>query len=115
MAPVGWSSLDGHVSGRGLFHTEIQTKDRDLATMPNLYRISNRVKVVRSSGTIVSANIYLGYDASDSRLEGLLVEAAKKAGLEDPFVHAVDLGDYTVGYRMSGFLEDIKRLATARF
>ncbi|MDA7640111.1 mechanosensitive ion channel [Opitutaceae bacterium] len=104
----------GRVSGRGLFHTEIQTEDRDLTTLPNLYLISNPVKVVRSSGTIVSANISLGYDASESRVEGLLVEAAKKAGLEDPFVHVVDLGDYTVSYRVSGFLADIKRLVTAR-
>lgn len=104
----------GRVSGRGLFHTEIQTEDRDLTTLPNLYLISNPVKVVRSSGTIVSANIPLDYDASESRVEGLLVEAAKKAGLEDPFVHVVDLGDYTVSYRVSGFLADIKRLVTAR-
>lgn len=104
----------GRVSGRGLFHTEIQTEDRDLTTLPNLYLVSNPVKVVRSSGTIVSANISLGYDANESRVEGLLIEAAKKAGLEEPFVHVVDLGDYTVSYRVSGFLEDIKRLVTAR-
>jgi small conductance mechanosensitive channel len=42
----------GRVSGRGLFHTEIQTEDRDLTTLPNLFLITNPVKVVRSSGTI---------------------------------------------------------------
>lgn len=104
----------GRVSGRGLFHTEIQTEDRDLTTLPNLYIVSNPVKVVRSSGTIVSANISLGYDASESKVEALLIEAAKKTGLAEPFVHVVDLGDYTVSYRVSGFLEDIKRLVTAR-
>ncbi len=104
----------GRVSGRGLFHTEIQMEDRDLATLPNLFLISNPVKVVRSSGTIISANISLGYDASESKVEALLTEAAKRAGLDDPFVHVMDLGDYTVSYRVSGFLEDTKRLFTAR-
>ncbi len=109
--------VDGHfgrVSGRGLFHTEIQTQDRDLTTLPNLYLVSNAVKVVRSSGTIISANVSLGYDASESKVELLLVQAAKRAGLEDPFVHVLELGDYTVKYRIAGFLEDIKRLVTAR-
>lgn len=34
----------GRVSGRGLFHTEIQMEDRDLTTLPNLFLISNPVK-----------------------------------------------------------------------
>jgi len=39
----------GRVSARGLFQTEIQTENRDLNTLPNLYLVSNPVKVVRSS------------------------------------------------------------------
>lgn len=104
----------GRVSGRGLFHTEIQTEDRDLTTLPNLYLISNPVKVVRSSGTIVSAKISLGYDVSHSKVEALLVEAAKRVGLKEPFVHVLELGDFSVQYRIAGFLGDIKRLVTAR-
>ncbi len=109
--------VDGHfgrVSGRGLFHTEIQTPDRDLTTLPNLFLVSNAVKVVRSSGTIISAHVALGYDASESKVETLLIAAAKKAGLEDPFVQVLELGDYTVKYRIAGFLADIKRMVTAR-
>ena len=49
----------GRVTERGLFHTEIQTEDRDLVTIPNLYLITNPVKVVRSSGTIVWAKVTL--------------------------------------------------------
>jgi len=104
----------GRVSARGLFHTEIQTEDRDLNTLPNLFLVSNPVKVVRSSGTIVSAKISLGYDVSQSKVETLLIEAAKRVGLEDPFVHVLELGDFSVLYRVAGFLEDIKRLVTAR-
>lgn len=104
----------GRVSARGLFHTEIQTEDRDLTTLPNLYLVSNPVRVVRSSGTIVSALISLGYDVSESKVEALLIEAAKRVGLEEPFVHVLELGDFSVQYRIAGFLEDIKRLVTAR-
>lgn len=43
----------GRVTTRGLFHTEIQTEDRDLTTLPNLHLISNPITVVRASGTIV--------------------------------------------------------------
>jgi small-conductance mechanosensitive channel len=49
----------GRVSERGIFHTEIQTEDRDLTTFPNLYLINNPVTVVRSSGTIISVAVSL--------------------------------------------------------
>ena len=47
----------GRVTERGLFHTEIQTEDRDLTTLPNLYLVTNPVTVVRASGTIVSTTV----------------------------------------------------------
>jgi small conductance mechanosensitive channel len=40
---------------QGFLHTEIQTEERDLTTLPNLYLVTNPITVVRSSGTIVSA------------------------------------------------------------
>ena len=45
----------GRVSERGLFHTEIQTQDRDLTMLPNLYLVTHPVTAIRSSGTIVSS------------------------------------------------------------
>lgn len=104
----------GRVSARGSFHTEIQTENRDLNTLPDLFLVSNPVKVVRSSGTIVSATVSLGYDTSQSRVETLLKEAAKRTGLGEPFVQVLDLGDYSVNYRVAGFLEEVKGLVTAR-
>jgi small-conductance mechanosensitive channel len=104
----------GRVTARGLFHTEIQTEDRDLTTLPNLYLISNPITVVRASGTIVSATVSLGYDNSHSKIEPLLVEAAKHAGLKDPFVQITELGDFSVTYRVAGFLPQVKQILTAR-
>ena len=46
----------GRVSERGLFHTEIQTENRDLTTLPNLFLVTHPVTTIRTSGTIVSTN-----------------------------------------------------------
>ncbi len=105
---------DGRVSDRGIFHTEIQTADRDLTTFPNLYLITNPVTVVRSSGTIISVNLSLGYDIAHTKIEKLLIEAAEKVGLKDPYVHVMELGDFSIVYKACGFLEDVKTLITAR-
>jgi small-conductance mechanosensitive channel len=104
----------GRVSERGLFHVEIQTEDRDLTTLPNLYLLSHPVKVVRSSGTIVSAHVSLGYDVPRAQIEGLLLEAAQTAGLAEPFVQIFELGDFSVTYRAAGLLEEVKELLPAR-
>jgi small-conductance mechanosensitive channel len=82
----------GRVTEFGLFHTEIQTEDRHLTTIPNLFLISNPFTVVRKSGTIVSATISLGYDVPRVQIEELLVEAATAAELDEPFVQV--LGRY---------------------
>lgn len=104
----------GRVSERGLFHVEIQTEDRDLTTLPNLYLLSHPVKVVRSSGTIVSAQVSLGYDVPRAQIEGLLLEAARTAGLAEPFVQIFQLGDFSVTYRAAGLLQEVKELLPAR-
>lgn len=104
----------GRVSDRGLFHTEVQTEERNLTTLPNMYLVTNPVTTVRSSGTIVSATVSLGYDVPRSRIEELLLEAARKANLEEGFVTTVDLGDFSVTYRIAGLLTQVKSLITAR-
>jgi len=104
----------GRVSGRGLFHIEIQTEDSNLVTLPNLYVTNNPVKVTRESGTIISAEVSLGYDVSHSQVETLLLQAATDAGLDDPFVYILQLGDFSVLYRANGMLTDVKQLLSAR-
>ena len=104
----------GRVSERGLFHIEIQTEDRDLTTIPNLYLVTNPVKVVRSDGTMVTADVTLGYDIPHAKIRELLRQAALDAGLQDPFVHIVDLGNFSVAYRVAGLLTEVKHLISAR-
>jgi small-conductance mechanosensitive channel len=104
----------GRVSERSLLHTEIQTEDRNLTTLPNLYLVTNPVRVVRSSGTIISATVSLGYDVPRSRIEQALLDAANTVGLDDPFVQVLELGDFSVTYRISGLLTEVKQLLSTR-
>ncbi len=104
----------GRVTERGLLHTEIQTEHRELTTLPNLYLIQQPVTVVRSSGTIVSVSVSLGYDIHHARIEPLLLEAARRAELEEPFVRYMELGNFAITYRIAGFLPDVKSLLTVR-
>jgi small-conductance mechanosensitive channel len=104
----------GRVSDRGLFHTEIQTENRRLVTLPNLYLITNPVTAILESGTVVNADVSLGYNVPRSEVEKLLLEAANRAKLEDPFVHITDLGSHSVTYRIAGILTDVKVLLTAQ-
>ena len=107
-------SYFGRVSERGLFHIEIQTEDRDLTTLPNLYLVTHPVKVVRASGTLVTAEVSLGYDIPRHQIEKALLRAAEEAGLTEPFVQLIDLGDFSVKYRISGLLTEVKSLLTTR-
>jgi len=104
----------GRISERGLFHTEIQTESRDLTTVPNLYLVTNPVQVIRTSGTIVSAEVSLGYDVPRSQIKKLLLEAATAAELTDPYVLVTALGDFSVVYKVCGLLTDVSHLISAR-
>lgn len=104
----------GRVTERGLFHTEIQTEDRDLTTLPNLYLVTHPFTVVHHSGTIISTSLSLGYDLPRRDVEQLLIDAATQAELQDPFVHISELGDFSITYKVCGFLGDVKQLLTVK-
>ena len=115
--PGDFLRVEGHfgrVSDRSLFHTEIQTEERDLTTIPNLFLVTHPTTVIRSSGTIVSATVSLGYDVQRARIEELLRAAAERAGLAEPFVHVLELGDHSVTYRVAGLQTEVKQLLSAR-
>jgi len=104
----------GRVSERSLFHTELQTIDSDLITLPNLFLATNPVKVKRTSGTFISAEVSLGYDVSRIKVEKCLLEAAERAGLLDAFIYITSLGDYSIVYEVHGKLSEVKKFITAR-
>lgn len=104
----------GRVSERGLLDTEIQTEYRELVSLPNSFLILNPVSTIRGDGTIISANLSLGYDVNHLKIEQLLIQAAEAAGLKEPFVQIIALGDFSVSYRVSGLLLEVKSLLTMR-
>jgi len=114
--PGDFIVVDGHrgrVSELGLLRTEIQTERRNLTTFPNLYLVTNPVTVVRSSGTFISSTVSLGYDVPRDKVENALISAAEDAGLTDPFVFVMELGDFSITYLVAGFLEETKYLISA--
>ncbi len=104
----------GRVTDKTILYTRIQSEDRDLITVPNLKLMSNPLITIRSSGTIISTDVSLGYDVCRQDIETALLEAADQAGLEDPFVHVLELGDFSVTYKVGGLLKETKALLTDR-
>jgi len=104
----------GRVAERGLFDTEVQSESRELIAIPNTFLVTQPVATVRNSGAIVSTSLSLGYDLSHNRIRPLLLAAATKSGLEEPFVHITELGDFAISYQVAGILTEVKGLITAR-
>ena len=106
--------LTGRITEMDLLHTEVQTEFRNLVTVPNLVMVTQPLEVVRASGTIVTAEVSLGYEHAQSDIRKLLCQAAEDAGLTDAFAHVRELGDFSVTYRAAGLLEDVQSLISAR-
>ncbi len=104
----------GRVTNMDLLHVEIQTEDRDLITLPNLYLVTHPVRVLRSSGTILHVEVSLGYDVPRKKAEKALLKAAEETELESPFVQIRHLGDFSVAYQVSGLMPDLDRLLSTR-
>ncbi|MEM6638513.1 MAG: mechanosensitive ion channel family protein [Pseudomonadota bacterium] len=104
----------GRITEMDLLHAELQTEDRDLTTLPNMYMITHPVRVLRRSGTILSVEVSLGYDVPRQTVETVLKDAATQAGLDNPFVQIRSLGDFSVVYAAAGLLTDLTNLIQRR-
>ena len=96
----------GRVTKKSIFHTEIQLEDSNFITIPNLFIATNPVKLTRKTNTVISTSISLGYDVSRRKIEDCLIQAALSTGLNDPYVYIIELGDFSVTYKIHGFLKD---------
>lgn len=104
----------GRVSEMDLLHIEIQTETRDLTTLPNLYLVTQPVRVLRRTGTILAVEVSLGYDVPRHTIERVLLDAAQKAGLQKPALQIRALGDFSVTYAIVGLLTDTYHLLSKR-
>ncbi len=99
-------NIKGRVTKNSFFYTEIQLPDSNFITVPNLFLANKPLKNTRKSDTIISTEVSLGYDISRKLIEKALKKGAKKAGLTKTFVYITSLGDFSIVYKISGFLED---------
>ncbi|MDD3625887.1 MAG: mechanosensitive ion channel [bacterium] len=111
---IEYNNYLGRITEMDLLHVEIQTIERDLITIPNLLMIQNPIRTLRNSGTIICSTVTLGYDAPKTRIFNSMLKAAKKVGLENPWVAVVELGDYSVKYRVNGLLKDLDSLISSK-
>ena len=98
--------IHGRVTRKRFFHTEIQLEDSNFVTVPNLFVATHPVTLTKKSNTVISTTVSLGYDVSRIRIEECLLKAASATGLTNPYVYITNLGDYSVVYKVHGFLED---------
>ena len=98
--------LQGRVTSKRFFHTEIQLEDSSFVTVPNLFVATHPVILTKKNNTVISTTVSLGYDVSRLRIEECLLKAAEATCLTNPYVYITHLGDYSVVYKVHGFLED---------
>jgi hypothetical protein len=108
------ADITGRATELNLLHVEVQTEQSDLVTIPNIHMVTYPVKVVRSTGTILSADVSLGYDVPRQQISKLLCLASEDAGLDGGVMHVKNLGDFSVDYRISGRLKDVSSLLSVR-
>lgn len=104
----------GRVTKRSLVHTQIQTEWRDISTLPNLLLVNNPVTVLHRDGTIISAEVSIGYDVAYTEVQELLIQAGEESGLHESFVLVQELLDHAVVYRICGFLPEMQHPLSSR-
>lgn len=107
-------NFEGRISERGLLHVEIQSEDKNLTVLPNLYLATQPYSVIHSSGTIISCDLSIGYDVDRVQVENALLSAAHSIKLESAFVLITELGDFSIVYRVAGVLSEVKQVLSAR-
>ncbi|MGF7139863.1 mechanosensitive ion channel domain-containing protein [Roseimarinus sediminis] len=111
---INIGAYTGRVTRKSIFHTELQLEDSNFITIPNLFIAGNIVKLTRKSNSVISTEVSLGYDIERSKIEEALKEAALATGLTDPYVYITNLGDYSVVYKIHGFLDDSNKFFSTR-
>jgi small conductance mechanosensitive channel len=106
--------IEGRITELDLLHTEIQTQNRDLITLSNLYVLNTPYKISLKSGTFISCEVSLGYDVSMNDIKAAMLDAVESIGLTDGFVSVLSLGDYSILYKANGFLKDTKLIVSTR-
>ena len=108
----------GDVIERTLLVTRIRTTKNEDVTIPNANIINSHLinysANAEKSGLIIHTSITIGYDVPWTRVEELLLGAAKKSDLVEtdpvPFVLQTSLDDNYVSYELNAYTKEIRIL-----
>ncbi|NVJ59706.1 MAG: mechanosensitive ion channel family protein [Gammaproteobacteria bacterium] len=105
---ISVNDYTGKVASRSLLNIEIQTFDRGLIFLPNVYLIQNPMKVFPKSGLFISVEVSLGYDVQRTKVEKALLSAAEKLGIENAYVEIKGLLDFSVQYALHALVTNLE-------
>jgi len=104
----------GKVSARSLLNIEIQTIDRGLISLPNLYLVSHPLKILPASGVFISVEVSLGYEIPRSKIESALLLAAENLSLTSAYVEVNALLDHAIVYKLHVLVTDLETLISSK-
>lgn len=99
-------NIFGRVTDIHILHTEVQSIDRDLITFPNLKLVSNSLKTIRTSGTVISTCVSLGYDVPRQKIEKTCSLPQKKPDLKLPSCTFWSLETFQSHTRLGGAFKE---------
>lgn len=105
---ISVNEYTGKVASRSLLNIEVQTFDRGLIFLPNIYLVQNPVKVFPKSGIFVSVEVSLGYDVPRKNIEMALLKAAEKLEIESAYVEIKGLLDFSVQYALQALVTNLE-------
>lgn len=111
---ISVTDYTGKVVARTLLNIEIQTFDRGLIFLPNLYLVTHPVKVFPESGVFVTVDITLGYDVDRADIEDALLSAAKACEIDSAFVEVKALKDFSVHYVLNALISSLDAYVSMR-
>ncbi len=111
---ISVTDYTGKVVARTLLNIEIQTFDRGLIFLPNLYLVTHPVKVFPESGVFVTVDITLGYDVDRIDVEEALLSAAKACEIDSAFVEVKALNDFSVHYVLNALISSLDAYVSTR-
>lgn len=105
----------GVVKKIDIFHTQIETPKNEILTIPNNSVMSKAVVInLSDEHYLIDASVSISYDTPRKVVEKLLLQAAKKTGLQDSFVLVLELQDFSVKYNVRGMILDVSRIIEYR-
>jgi len=111
---ISVNDITGKVASRTLLNIEVQTFDRGLIFLPNIYLVTHPVKVFPKSGVFVSVEVSLGYDVPRHLVEQATLAAAKLNDIDSAYLEVKKLLDFSVLYSLNALVTNLDSYVTVK-